>query len=443
MKFNWLKSFLPRSLFGRSLLILLFPVVLLQLIVGMVFIQRHFEKVTTQMTRPVAIELNYLVELIEGAPSMIVATTLTESFERPFGMRFTLDPDIEFVPSFRRFFYDLSGKAMIEGLQEDLTNPVAVNLTNDSWNVFIEIGTNKGVLSAQFSRARVSASNPHQLLVLMIVASTLLTVISVLFLRNQVRPIRELARVSEAFGMGRTEDYHPSGAIEVRRAGYAFLTMRARLEKQIEQRTHMLSGVSHDLRTPLTRMKLSLEMMSDDDDVDQLKTDVLDMETMLELFLEFARHDSVEETIATDPKELLQKIIISAGRNGQDIELDYVADPDAPSTIEVRPNAVERAVLNLISNAGKYGVKSSVSARLSSTTLSVIVEDDGPGIPEAERQNAIQPFVRLDPARNQQKAGVGLGLAITADIARSHGGSLILGDSEALGGLKATLTIPV
>ncbi len=443
MTFSWLKSLLPRSLFGRSLLILLFPVVLLQLIVGMVFIQRHFERVTTQMTTPVANELNYIVDLVEDSPSVLVAKALLDSFERPFGMSFDLDTEAPFVPSLRRYFYDLSGKAMIEGLENDMTASISVNLVDDFRNVFVDIETSKGVLHTRFSRGRVSASNPHQLLVLMIFASIILTVISVLFLRNQVRPIRELARVSEAFGMGRTESYRPSGAIEVRRAGYAFLTMRARLEKQIEQRTQMLSGVSHDLRTPLTRMKLALAMMEDNEDTEQLRKDVSDMEAMLELFLDFARQDSIEETTRIDPKPFMEDLIADAEREGQDVRFSYSADPNMVSEIVVRPTSLKRALQNLISNALKYGSETQVSASLSGRHFTVMVEDNGPGIPEDQRQNVLQPFVRLDPSRNLKTAGVGLGLAIAADTARSHGGSLDLSESEALGGLKAQFSIPV
>ena len=443
MTFAWLKSLMPRSLFARSLLILLFPVILLQLIVGMVFIQRHFEKVTTQMARPVAVELNYIADLIDNSPNLVVATTLISTFERPFGMRYTLDPDATFSPVFRRFFYDLSGKALIAGFQNDLTHGMSVNLTDDPRSVLIDIQTNKGVLSAAFSRNRVSASNPHQLLVLMIFASIILTIISVLFLRNQVRPIRELARASEAFGMGRNENYRPSGAIEVRRAGYAFLTMRARLEKQIEQRTQMLSGVSHDLRTPLTRMKLSLAMMDESEGVTELENDVADMETMLQLFLEFARQDSVEETKQVDPNMMMQELVDNARRTGQTIEYEYRADPNTVKYLVIRPSAIKRAVMNLISNAAKYGTKCALTVHLSKTAFKITVEDNGPSIPESERQNALQPFVRLDPARNQEKAGVGLGLAIAADVVHSHGGSLELSDSESMGGLKVVFSIPV
>ncbi len=445
MIFAWIKPLLPRSLFGRSLLILLFPVVLLQLIVGMVFIQRHFEKVTTQMTRPVAVELNYILERLDRLDDsdQEQAQALLDEYATPFGMTFRLDQDSVFSPYIRRYFYDLSGREMISALTENIDHDLSVDLTSDWRRVLLDIQTSKGVLSVSFTRDRVSATNPHQLLVLMIFASMLLTIISVLFLRNQIRPIRELARVSEAFGMGRTEEFRPAGAIEVRRAGYAFLTMRSRLERQIEQRTQMLSGVSHDLKTPLTRMKLSLAMMDESEEVTQLGRDINDMEEMLELFLDFARQDRVEATEQVNIEELLRDLVGNAARTGQNVELEFVAEPDRSRSILVRPTAIKRAVSNLLSNASKYADHCHVRAELRDLKLIIQVDDDGPGIPEDKREEALQPFVRLDPSRNQERAGVGLGLAITADIVRAHGGQLELRQSEELGGLRASITIPV
>lgn len=442
IKFGWLKSILPRSMFGRSLLILLFPVVLLQLIVGMVFIQRHFESVTAQMARSVAIELNYIAEITNNSDTIRDAQTWFETLSRPLNMRFKILSNEIINPELRRLFYDVSGKALIESLTTNVEHPISIDLVKNPRNVLIIIETNKGPLQVTFSRSRVSASNPHQLLVLMIVASIILTIISVLFLRNQVRPIRELARVSEAFGKGRSDHFRPSGAIEIRRAGYAFLAMRGRLERQIEQRTQMLSGVSHDLRTPLTRMKLSLAMMEENQENEQLSQDVEDMEQMLEIFLDFARQDTLEETLTSDPQLLIEKIVADQQRAGNNVTFSFSSKIDGRREVPLRPNAISRAITNLVSNANRFGDIVKIDGRLTETMLTITVEDNGPGISKSDRVEAVKPFVRLDESRNQNEVGVGLGLAIVADVARSHGGILELSESTKLGGLKAIFSIP-
>jgi two-component system osmolarity sensor histidine kinase EnvZ len=271
----------------------------------------------------------------------------------------------------------------------------------------------------------------------------LFSAVAVAFLRNQIRPIRQLAEASDAFGKGRNLPFRPGGAEEVRRAGTAFLAMRARLERQIEQRTQMLSGVSHDLRTPLTRMKLTLALMEDGEDIEGLARDVEQMERMIDEFLAFARGGAAEEPAPADPFRLAAGIAEDARRAGAAIEL--VAENDTPEDpmVAMRSSAVTRALDNLVGNAARYGERMRLTTRLSPRLLSYIVEDDGPGIPEPERSRAVQPFARLDAARNLDAGGnVGLGLTIALDVARSHGGGLDLGESADLGGLKATLRLP-
>lgn len=434
---------MPRSMFGRSLLILLFPVVVLQLVVGMVFIQRHFEEVTTQMTRAVALELNYAIDQLEEAPSMAESRAILRSLARPFNIRMKLIEDETVSPTVRLFFYDLSGRELVKTLHEEINRPISIDLAKSYRTVSLRIMTDKGVMSAIVPRGRVNASNPHQLLVLMIVTAVILTVISVLFLRNQVRPILRLADVSEAFGKGRTVPFRPTGAIEVRRAGHAFLAMRERLERQIEQRTQMLSGVSHDLRTPLTRMKLSLAMMEGTDETRHMAQDVEDMEQMLEGFLDFTRADTLGETTLTDPSALLAKVVADCERSGHDILYTFDASGVKSTELMLSTGAVSRAITNLLSNATRYGEIVSLNAKITDKNLQITVEDDGPGIAHKDRDEALKPFVRLDESRNQNHtSGVGLGLSIAADVARSHGGVLELSSSSKLGGLKATFTIP-
>ena len=265
-----------------------------------------------------------------------------------------------------------------------------------------------------------------------------MTAVAYIYLRNQLRPITRLASAAEAFGRGRTEAYSPSGAIEVRVAGNAFLDMRARIERQIEQRTLMLSGVSHDLRTPLTRLKLGLSML-DQVEAEPLLRDVDEMQRLLDSFLSFAKGAFEGEPESVDPQALVAAIVDDARRSGTEVQL---VDLSGQGLMKLRPMAIRRALENLIGNAVRYGTRAEVSITLTDRSLRISVEDDGPGIPADQRAEALKPFSRLDPARNQNKGtGVGLGLAIAADVARAHGGVLRLGESDRLGGLRADIVI--
>lgn len=395
------------------------------------------------MTASVGLELIYAADLVEEMDSLEEAKAVLLSLERPFNIRLELQAEQNISPEVRYYFYDVSGRAMIESLRDNIQRDISVDLTQSDWMVEVLIQTDRGVLNARIPRSRVSATNPHQLLVLMIFTAIVLTVISALFLRNQVRPIKRLAEASEAFGKGRAEEFHPAGATEVRRAGISFLAMRSRLERQIEQRTQMLSSVSHDLRTPLTRLKLSLAMMEEGEETRHMQQDVEDMEQMLDLFLSFARGDSLEEARSVDPQVLIKKVVEDCRRSGRDVNSTFVDQTQDGGNLKLRAGAVSRAVANLLSNALRYGNEVSIDAKLAEKQLSIVVEDNGPGIPKSEQEDALKPFVRLDTSRNQDDAGgVGLGLAIVADIARSHGGTVELSRSNKLGGLKVTFTIP-
>ncbi|KMW57689.1 Sensor histidine kinase [Candidatus Rhodobacter oscarellae] len=432
-----IKAYLPRTLYGRAALILLLPVVLLQLVVSIVFIQRHYSGVTEQMSRNVALELRYLVEIIESAPRSDIVLDWVHPVAEPLAFevaRMPMPPGEDVIT-----FYDLSGLSMAETLRAELPQVLRFDLSKNR-QVWVWLETSHGTLSAMFDRRRVSASNPHQLLVLMVFAGVFLTVIAFVFLRNQLRPIRRLSRAAEAFGKGQTRHYRPSGATEVRAAGQAFLNMRARIERQIEQRNLMFSGISHDLRTPLTRLKLALSMQEESDETRAMLRDVRDMERLVEEFLAFARGDSLGDPESVDAAALMVDIVDKFLMSGGQVEIG--AMPDRPVQAMLRRLAVARAVENLIGNALKYGARARVSLQASDTELRICVEDDGPGIPEAQREEALKPFVRLDAARNQDRGGgVGLGLAIAHDIAHRHGGSVELAESETLGGLRAELVL--
>ena len=434
------KTLLPRSLFGRALLILLAPIVLLQLVVAGLFVNRHYAGVTQQMTGAVALELVYAVEAVERAPDAAEAREALERLARPLGLRLSLTPRATVLPGARLRPLDVSGEALAETLRALVPRPLAVDLVTDPRDAIVTVATAKGALEARIPRKRVIASNPHILLVWMTGTAALLAVVAVVFLRNQVRPIRALAGAAEAFGKGRAIPFRPAGAEEVRRAGAAFLDMRRRIERAIEQRTNMLTGVSHDLRTPLTRMKLALEMVDDGPEIAELRRDVDEMERMLAEYLDFARGGQGEAPAPTDPRALLEAAVADARRSGAQVEVE--AD-EAPGPVVLREVAVRRALHNLLDNAARHGTRVLATLRIGRGWAEFAVEDDGPGIPEADRERAFRPFTRLDESRNQDKGGgVGLGLAIAQDIALAHGGALTLEDGSRLGGLRAVLRLP-
>ncbi|MFT4151090.1 MAG: ATP-binding protein [Paracoccaceae bacterium] len=435
-----LKSFLPRSLYGRAALILILPIVTIQLVVSINFIQRHYEGVTRQMTRGVLIEVRHVLAEADEAPTLAEAQDRVAELADGLELRVGLPADDEAVaPQDSRAWWDLSGRAIVETLHEDMPQVRAVDLLIHPREVWMRLDTRWGPMEVAVDRRRVAASNPHQLLVLMLSTSLLMTFIAFFFLRAQLRPITRLAQAAEAFGKGQAMRYRPRGATEVRAAGAAFLEMRARIERQIEQRTLMLSGVSHDLRTPLTRLRLGLAMLPEDEEVEALLGDVAQMERLVDEFLSFARGDAMEEPVETDPEALVRHAVENAARAGMAVALGRV---EGQGMARLRPQAVTRALENLIGNAVRYGDRAVVSLAVTEKAVRISVEDDGPGIPKARREDAMAPFTRLDSARDPNKGGgVGLGLSIAADIARSHGGSLRLGESATLGGLRADLVL--
>lgn len=432
----WLHDRMPRSLAARGALILLLPVILLQLGVSLAFVQRYYEDVTRQMTRSLLLELRFLADATAAAPDAAAALAFATSAAAPSDLAVALPdpaPDRDAVSR-----WDLAGRSMADTLRDGLPELLAVDLSEER-RVAIWLATPHGDLRVDFSRRRVAAANPHQLLVITGVLGLLLSAVSFLFLRNQLRPIQRLAAAAQAYGRGRVVPFRPSGATEVRAAGTAFLDMRHRIERQSQARTAMLAGISHDLRTPLTRLRLGLSLL-DDPEAEALTRDVDDMARMVDGFLAFARGDAhdAQETVPLRP--LLDAVVEDVRRAGQRVEWGEVAGPD-PGAIPLRPMAIRRAVENLLGNALAHGTRARLSLQVAERTIHVAVEDDGPGIPPDRREEAMRPFTRLDDARNQDSPGVGLGLAIVADIARTHGGSLRLGESETLGGLRAELVL--
>lgn len=437
MNFAWLKHYVPRGLYGRAALILILPVVTLQLVVSVVFIQRHFEGVTAQMSRSLSKELRLVLHQMDDAPSQIaaqdgVAETLAEL---EIELRFDDAPDL----NDQRRWFDFSGTVVTRILRDQVPDVLAVQLPDDH-NTHVVVETRFGLAEFSFDRARVSATNPHQLLVNMVFFGVLMTLIAFVYLRNQLRPITRLANAAEAFGRGRHVPYSPAGALEVRAAGGAFLDMRARIERQIEQRTLLLSGVSHDLRTPLTRMRLGLSFL-DEEDREPLERDVDDMQRMLDEFLSFARGASEVTPEEVNFCPFFQEIAEGLTNGDRSVK---IMQCDISKPVTIKKMVMKRAIQNLVNNALRYGDRVEMRAIQMKRSVIIRVEDNGPGIPADQREEALKPFNRLEPARNQDKgSGVGLGLSIAADAARAHGGVLRLEHSEALGGLQADIVIAI
>lgn len=449
---RFLNSFVPVGLYGRAALILLLPVVSLLMVASYVVIERHYEGMTRQMTDSFARTVAHVVTQLDAAPDAGAAAAEAQILGAAFALDIALDePPTGLDAGHRPGFFDLSGRMVVAQLRARLDGLLAIRL--DGNDVLLWLESRHGAVRMGFRAHQVSPRNPHQLLVVVLFSGALLGAVGFVFLKNQMRPIRRLALAAEAFGRGQSLPYRPSGAREVRAAGHAFLEMRARIERHIEQRTLMLSGVSHDLRTPLTRMRLALSMMEGEPEVAALLEDVAQMEALIDRFLDFARFEAGEEESMTDLRALVAERVARAGQGGRRRAtlIDQSGDgADAPLVLPLRRQLFARALDNLIDNALRHARHAEIRIEAAPAVVQVLVEDDGPGIPPEARDAAMRPFVRLDEARGAGKGagaassglGVGLGLAIAQDAMRSHGGRLELGESARLGGLMARLMLP-
>ena len=443
MKIQALKSYLPRKLFSRTLLIFLFPIVLIEIVVFVAFIQRHYEQVTSQMSELFTFQVRYLIKYTKSENHSINFEIKLIELGKDFGLDVKISNKKPTQKITNLEIFDFSGKTFVETIQKNFGSEVYFDFSKrKKINLYLPI--EHEFLSVSFPRGRISAVNPHQLLVLMVFVSILLVIIAVLVLRNQIKPIVKLAEVSDAFGKGQSLPFKPAGSEEVRRAGLAFLAMRTRIEKQIEQRTKMLSEVSHDLRTPLTRLKLSLSLLKNKSETKEILKDVDSMEVMLDEFLTFAKSNSIEEFQKTNLTKLINEIILKNNNNDKRIELNIVEKLGSKTFLPIRKNIFERSIQNLIDNAFNHGNKTLIKVIYNKKFVIISVEDNGPGISKKYREEALKPFSRLDNSRNQNKhSGVGLGLSITFDTIRSHGGNLSLTKSKNLGGLMVRITLPL
>ncbi|KQP07092.1 ATPase [Methylobacterium sp. Leaf93] len=428
---------LPKGLYARSLIIIIAPVVLLQSVIAYTFMERHWQLVTRRLSAAVTADVAAMIDVYESYPQDKDADTLT----RIAGTRLNLDLDILKgaklpLPGPRPFFSILD-ETLSEELAKQIGRPFWIDTVGRSSLIEIRVEIPDGVLRVTARRSMAYASNSHIFLLWMSGSSLVLLGVAILFLRNQIKPILRLADVAESFGKGREIEFRPRGAREVRQAGHAFIEMKRRIERAMEQRTTMLNGVSHDLRTIITRFKLSLALVEQTSEVEDLQRDVDEMSRMLEAYLAFARGDSGEAAVPTDMRAMLEDLRTDVERLGAHVaEVKF----DGRAMVTLRPDAFRRCLFNLAANAARYGETVAIRGRTEARSFLVSIDDDGPGIAIESREEVFKPFVRLDDAR-QDAGGSGLGLAIARDIARAHGGDVALHDSP-LGGLRATVRIP-
>lgn len=435
---RWLRHWMPRGLYARSLLIIILPMVILQSVVAFVFMERHWQLVTQRLSTAVTRDIAAIIDMIETFPQGADEAEIVRIAGERLALNIAVEPGSDLPPPRPKPFFNILDEILSEEIRSQIRRPFWIDTVGDSNLVEIRILLDGKVLRVYARRSQTYASNTHIFLLWMVGTSLVLIAIATLFLRGQIRPILALGRAAESFGKGqRTEDFSPRGAEEVRRAGLAFILMRERIERQIEQRTAMLTGVSHDLRTILTRFKLQLALAGDNPELKGLSQDVADMQTMLEGYLAFARGESEEDVGKVSLSAHFRKLAAEAELHGR----AFSSAIDGEDEILVRPNAFARLIGNLVTNALHHAQTIRVTAENHGKWLVVTVDDDGPGIPQEAREDVFKPFFRLDAARNLNASGTGLGLAIALDIARSHGGGITLSDSP-MGGLRATLRLP-
>ncbi|HUD50949.1 ATP-binding protein [Parvibaculum sp.] len=436
--FTTLKRLMPTGLYGRSLIIIVAPMVILQAFVTYVFMDRHWQMVTERLSQNTISDVALLLSEYEQNPTAETAAQISARANTFLSMSVAFLPG-EKLPTTSSTQYGLLDRSLSDEIRTQINRPFWINTEQYSDYVDIRIAYPGGVMRALALRSHVYAANSHIFIAWMVGASLVLLTVAILFLRNQIRPIERLAEAAEDFGMGRdVPSFKPQGASEVRRAAVAFLEMRERIRRQIEQRTAMLAGVSHDLRTPLTRFKLQLAMLRDTPETEELRADVREMERMLEDYLDFTRGHQREASELTELGDLLAEIKNDAERKGHSVALQLHGDLVLP----LRRNAFKRCLTNIIDNAGKYARHVWVTAVRDEDDIDIVVDDDGAGIPEDQLEEVFRPFYRLDAARNLDAGGTGLGLAIARDIARGHGGDVQLSKSP-MGGLRAVIHVPV
>ncbi len=434
----WIKQFLPRTLFGRTLLIIITPFLLMQAIATYYFYDQHWKKVTRRLANGVSGEIAYIIEELGARPQE--SQDIFAEAARNMGLVITFHDGAE-LPEQPR----ISGNVILqvqlrEALKRSIEEPFVFDPQVTRDYALIQVQMEDGVLHTRVPRRRLFSSTSQVFMLWMMGSGIILFALALLFMRKQIGPILRLAAAADSFGKGRdVPNFRPEGALEVRQAAAAFLVMRERIQRQITQRTDMLAGVSHDLRTPLTRIKLQLAMLGDGPEIEDLKSDVDDMETMIDGYLAFARGEGDEQAVSTDLSALLHEVVSSARRGGATVQA--VIDDDL--RMALRPHAMKRCIANLMSNAARHATRIWITAGSSGPRfVEIVIDDDGPGIADEHLGDVFKPFYRIDASRNQKTGGTGLGLTIARDVVRGHGGELRLSRSPQ-GGLRCQIRMPL
>jgi two-component system osmolarity sensor histidine kinase EnvZ len=434
---RFLKRFVPTSLFGRSLLIILLPIVVMQGAVTWAFFEAHWRTVTAQLSEGLAGDVGWDVALYEANPTPQNAAAIAERAEHQQSLSIVLLPGAALPTVNHRSLFPAFDAALRTAVDDHLAEPFFVDSTRYPAYIDIRVKVKGGVLRIIAPRDKAFAARGNIFILWLTGATLLLTAVAILFIRNQVRAIERLAEAAEAFGKGDDQRFKPHGAREVRQAGQAFLDMKERLLRHIDQRTILLASVSHDLRTPLTRLKLEAALAPPSPRIESIKQDLTEMEHMIDEYLAFARGQSGEAMESVHLRRVIEAVSVGATHAGAMVSIDA----DYSLEASVRPQAFKRALSNLVMNAAAHGRRVSVAAHTADGGVEIFVDDDGPGIPPDRYEEAFRPFSRLDEARNQNVKGVGLGLAIARDMARGHGGDVVL-DKSPLGGLRAAIRLP-
>lgn len=438
---RWIASILPKGLYARALIIIIAPVVLLQSVIAFVFMERHWELVTRRLSTATTRDIAALIEVYRTYARDDNYEQLIRMAHETLNLSVQVLPPQDLPPARPKPFFALLDRTLSDEIRKRIGQPFWIDTVGRSHLVEIRIKLDDAVFRVLARRSQTYASNSHIFLLWMVGTSAVLLTVAILFLRNQIRPILHLSEAAESFGKGHPvpDGFRPRGAREVRQAAYAFLEMRDRIERQIEQRTTMLAGVSHDLRTILTRFKLQLALFADAPEAEAMRQDVDEMQAMLEDYMAFARGDASEAIAKVNIRTMLREVRKQAAHNGKEITIRLRSEP---LIVPLRRHAFKRAIDNVVSNAVRHGQHIRIDAQRTRKWLTIRVEDDGPGIPEHEREEVFRPFYRLETARSGSTGSTGLGLSIARDILRSHGGDISLTNSP-LGGLRATIKVPV
>ena len=438
---NRIKNILPQTLFGRALLIIVTPLILMQAISTFIFFDRHWDTMTRRLAHTLAGDIAFIVDSLTPLPKQLDLNQTFLKADDILHIRLTYSPEEILVKKKPFQQWDRVRKSLQGALKERVRRPFSIDTIKKDRRIEIKVQLPQGLLNVNVHEKRLYSSTPYIFLMWMIGSSLVLFAIAIIFMRNQIRPIRRLAIAARSFGMGRgSSEIKPSGAKEVRQATQAFRQMRERISRQFAQRTEMLAGVSHDLRTPLTRMKLQIEMLERTPETRELQDDIQEMERMIDGYLTFARGEGSESLSKINLASLIEEIVSTERRDGSLI--NFVNKSKTSKSVTLRPQAIKRAITNLIINSKKYAETVKVEFEYNSEHAIITIDDNGPGIKPEHRDDVFKAFFRLDPSRNTDTGGTGLGLTIAKDIIQSHGGDLLLSEAS-LGGLRATITLPL